>query len=277
MWTGTFGLRADLASRLAATAAVGYRSMSVSPLDVVADPSAALAMAQATGVALTFVDPVLGWCGPLTPGASELTRFPVEEVLDAAAAVGAEVVNAIALADHDPSRAEIVDGFGRLCAQAAERDLVVQLEFVPMSLVAGLRDAATIVGAVAAPGAGLCVDSWHFFRGASQLDDVANLDVPVLSVQLSDAPAAASGPPWRETIEGRLLPGQGELPLHGLLVALGAVGALERIGPEVISTRMRSLPPGQVARLAATATERMLEAAEAETLSIDKIFPRLLP
>jgi hypothetical protein len=68
------------------------------------------------------------------------------------------------------------------------------------------------------------VDALHVQRCGVRLADLADLaaaDPGLLTyVQLCDAPLAAPADPVHEARAARLLPGEGQLPLRGLLAAL---------------------------------------------------------
>ena len=93
-------------------------------------------------------------------------------LLDAAAAIGARhVVGQL----PDPDRSRATDHFGRLCDLAADFGLTVDLEFPSWMEVGDLGTAAAIVEDVGRPNAGILVDTLHFFRSGSSLEDLASL------------------------------------------------------------------------------------------------------
>jgi sugar phosphate isomerase/epimerase len=143
-----------------------------------------------------------------------------------------------------------VERFAALCDRAADIGAEVQLEFMPFTAVKDLAAAWEVVGAADRPNGGLVIDTWHFFRSGSDIAVLA--DIPgdrVFSVQVSDAPAEPSAPLVEETFN-RLLPGEGDLDLTGLLAALDRTGALRWVGPEVLSPVTAAMAPTEAARLA---------------------------
>jgi sugar phosphate isomerase/epimerase len=139
-------------------------------------------------------------------------------VLEAAAAVGARHVLAQL---NDPDRDRAIERFGRLCDLALDFGLTVDLEFPSWSETGDLSAAAAVVRAVDRPNAGILIDTLHFFRSNSSIDQLAALPPEWFRfVQLCDAPADA--PPTVERVihaarAARSLPGYGHLPLRELL------------------------------------------------------------
>jgi len=89
--------------------------------------------------------------------------------------------------------------------------------------VGNLAQARQIVEGAGQANGGILVDALHLFRSGGDVAMLADIDPRWLrAVQLCDAPLLA--PPEAliitEAREGRLPPGQGQLPLAGLLAAL---------------------------------------------------------
>ena len=80
----------------------------------------------------------------------------------------------------------------------------------------------------------------------------------VLGIQLDDAPNRAEDDLLHATLHERLLPGDGELDLVGLLGALGKIGVAAPIGVEVFSDALHALGPIEAAKRAGDATRALL-------------------
>jgi sugar phosphate isomerase/epimerase len=120
--------------------------------------------------------------------------------------------------DPDPIRA--VDAFAALCALAAEHGMIVDIEFVPFTAVRTIAEAATLVRASRAANAGILLDAMHWLRGGGTIADIVPHGALVRQVQLCDAPTeapASKGDRIRETLQARLLPGEGGCDLAALL------------------------------------------------------------
>jgi sugar phosphate isomerase/epimerase len=169
------------------------------------------------------------------------------KVLDAAAELGARhVIGQL----PDPDRTRATDRFAHLCDLALDFGLTVDLEFPSWTETGDLTTAAAVLAAVDRPNAAILVDTLHFFRSPSSLDQLTALPRGWFRfVQLCDAPAT---PP--STVDGvihaaraaRSLPGYGALPLTGLLDRLPAVPYSLEVPNDVLR---RELGTAQYARL----------------------------
>ena len=89
--------------------------------------------------------------------------------------------------DHDRKRA--IDSFATLCELAAPHDLVVGLEFLPWGPTDDLAAAVEIVMGADQPNGGIVVDTLHFCRSTSTVDQIRVLPPSLFPyVQLCDAP-----------------------------------------------------------------------------------------
>ena len=184
-------------------------------------------------------------------------------VLDAAARLQARHV-LIVVGDPDLGRAEA--RFAECCALAEPLGIGIALEFQSYSPVRTIAQAVRMVEASGFATAGLVVDALHLDRSGGSPSDLAAVpDGRLAFAQLCDAPARH--PPAnglrREAREGRLYPGDGELPLVALLDALPDGVPLDVEAP---SRRAAHLPVVEQARLAAEATRRFLSAWHDRTL-----------
>ena len=184
-----------------------------------------------------------------------------DELFDVAEAVGARSLNAVDVFGGSWSPDEAAAAFAGLCDRAAERGLLVHVEFLPWSRIPDLATAWDLVRAADRPNGGIMLDAWHYFR--SDPDGALLRSIPgasILGVQLCDAPAAAESEPLHATLHERLLPGDGELALPTLLADLRATGTTAPIGVEVFSDVLHALPPEEAGRRAGAALHRVLGA-----------------
>lgn len=138
--------------------------------------------------------------------------------LDAGAALGAAHV---ICAPYDPDLARLSASLAALQALASPRGLRVVLEFFPWTNVPDLASAARVVDATGDAHIGILVDTLHFNRSGSRLEDLAALPPERLPfAHLCDAPVC---PPY--TTEAllhagraeRLPPGQGQINLRSIM------------------------------------------------------------
>jgi sugar phosphate isomerase/epimerase len=187
----------------------------------------------------------------------DTTRDHCLRLLDAGRLLGARAVLVIG---NDPDRERLVDRYAEVCAAAGERGLRACLEFMIFSAVKTLADAVRLVEQAAHPAGAVLVDALHLRRAGGTPADVAALAHDLLPyAQLCDGPAAPVRPPeavaLAEARTGRLLPGDGELPLRALIDALPADAALAVEAPV---TALAGEPVGVRARLAYEALARTL-------------------
>ncbi len=218
-------------------------------------------------VSVAELDPAWWWL----PGAAgvhvapehdteRIFAFGETELFAVAEALGARSLNAVDVFGGPWSLDDASEAFAALCRRAAERGLLVQLEFLPWSKIPDLEAAWTVVRQAGEPNGGLAVDAWHYFRSGSAARDTLRT-LPgerIVGVQLCDAPALPEVDLVQATLHERLLPGQGELDLGGLLGDLRATGTTAPIGVEVFSDALAGLPPEEAGRQAGAALRSVL-------------------
>ena len=268
LWAGTVGYESPLDERIEVAVAAGYDMVSIGPPDVeraqVDGISASELGRRLRDVGLEIVmDPVMHWYGGVPRATSRFARFSFEESMAMCEAVGVNAVSVIGQSSSDMSVDDMATHFAALCDRAAGFGAVVQLEFIPMTEIVDLAAAWAIVRAADRPNGGMLLDTWHFFRGNPDLELLASIPGDrIFSVQVDDAGPVVSDDPWQDT-RHRLLPGDGEFDLDGVLGVLARTGGLTRVGPEVLSPELEAMPMLEAATLAAERTR----AAVARVLS----------
>lgn len=261
--------RAPLLAHIDAAVEAGFSHISVSAEQFAgAQRSATDLRSRLTdcGITIDAVDPALTWLPGLqsTPGAG-LLSYDVRDLIDAAVALGAPWINAAVALPGPWSEAEITESFARLCATGADAGVGVLLEFVPWSTVGDLAAAARVVRASAATNAAVTFDTWHFHRGGGRVGNLSSDDLALVRcIQVSDATAEPATDPMTESISGRLMPGDGVIPLPELLPRLLTESATDVVSVEVFSTDLRREPVMVTAKTAADATRTLLTDCEKE-------------
>ncbi len=129
-------------------------------------------------------------------------------------------------------------------------------EFLPFTDVADAAAAADLVTRADRPNIGLCVDSWHVFRGAGLLSLVGLDPALVVSVQLNDGPFDPVLDDYVEDcLHFREVPGEGEFDLRGFMDLMPATAP---VSVEVPSDVLDQLAPLDVARILAYESKRYL-------------------
>ncbi|MCI0911510.1 sugar phosphate isomerase/epimerase family protein [Pseudomonas putida] len=154
---------------------------------------------------------------PLTP---QLQVGDCSALLAAGAELGA---TSLTVSGDDEDRVRLAHNFAALCEMAKAYGLRVDLEFMRWRPVATLQQALAVVHMAGQDNSAVLVDALHLFRSGGEVAALADVDPRYLrAVQLCDAPRSAPAEALiiQEAREGRLLPGQGQLPLAALLGAL---------------------------------------------------------
>ncbi len=141
-----------------------------------------------------------------------------EPCMQAAAELGAR--HLLTQAD-DPEFQRLVENYGALCDFAAPYGLTCDVEFIPWITTSNLSRAGELVASSGRENGGLVIDSLHFARADCRLEELDRWPPEWYHyIQLCDAPSRAP-----DTVDGliyaareeRLLPGEGELDLMGLM------------------------------------------------------------
>ncbi len=261
-----------LGERLDAAAASGFTHMSMFPIDfrMLLDSGmtdAAIGQRiRASGIRVHVCDPFVQW----VPNFAVPACYPPDYVAfiahdeaflyRMAEAVGAEAVNCVEGLGQPYAPSALSDALGEFALRARRRGLRTAFEFMPISSVPDLAAGWRIVEPLASAGVGLTFDTWHYFR--SRPDDALLARIPperILEVQLADATQALRGANLTEDLlRFRLLPGDGEFDIAGVVGLLKRIGAWRSVGPEVFADAMDALDAPQAAQRAAGSLDRWI-------------------
>ena len=153
----------------------------------------------------------------------EIPKGIPEGFLEVSARLGARNVLVMSA---EPDESRTVDRFCELCDRAAAYGLRVGLEFAIYTGVRTLAHAAHVVARSKRSNASVLIDALHFSRSGGIPAHVAQIDPSLIRyAQICDAGPDMPGPGdtpalIREARSGRLLPGEGVLPLAELVAAL---------------------------------------------------------
>jgi sugar phosphate isomerase/epimerase len=204
---------------------------------------------RSTAITLLDIEPVILGRGP----------DPGDALVDAAAELG---VRHVLVASGPAERGAVVERFGELCERAAPAGVAVVLEFLPIFSVGTLDQAVSVVAEVDHPSGAVLVDTLHLARSGGSPADLGGVPARLLPyLQVADAPAAVpvgADALRDEALHGRLLPGDGALPLEAVLGAVPDVP----LSLEIRSGRLLETHPDPLerARAVRAATERLLAA-----------------
>lgn len=267
--------RANFRELVEAASAGGYKGMALWPqlYDAARESGLSVAdlrrMLDDNGLEIAEHDALLNWLpgGPspesLGDGlGSSLFRRTAEDFFRIADALGGRSLNVAQVFGSELDLDVAAEALAPVCKGAADSGLVVSLEFLPWTGIPDPKTALAIVERTGHANAGLMVDSWHVFRGVGDIEALRALPGErVMGVQLNDAPATPAPDPAVETMEARLIPGEGDIDLPGFVRVLDAIGSRAPIGVEVYSSKLAAQPASEVASRCAEATRTVLAQA----------------
>jgi sugar phosphate isomerase/epimerase len=181
--------------------------------------------------------------------------YHVRELLFEAAEILSPVFIKIGseLGPRTPHPERLLQPLCELAMQATEHGTRVAIETMPFSMISTVPMGAEIVSAAAHPGIGLLVDAWHVFRAGTSLEELRAALSPamIFGVELDDAADTVAGTLFEDTVDHRLLCGEGSFDLRGLVALLREKGFEGPWGVEILSSSFRRLPVVQAVKLAA--------------------------
>ena len=129
------------------------------------------------------------------------------------AELGVPRINTVSL---DPDRDRTFDQFAALTELAAQRNIRTVVEPVPGLTVGDIPTAVAALQHVGRPDFRLLIDTMHLVRSGSSAADIAGMDPEHIGyVQLNDTTLAPRIDNYmEEAMFERMVPGEGELPLH---------------------------------------------------------------
>jgi sugar phosphate isomerase/epimerase len=138
--------------------------------------------------------------------------------------------------------------FAPVVTRTGARMAIEFLPMMPIDTIGATRDLIARAGLSPAT-AGVCLDVWHFAHGPDDWSDLEALPLAELAyVQFSDHPPLIGDDLTHETLQRRVLPGEGVLELDRFVAAVCAKGYAGPVAAEVISAELRKLDPAESAR-----------------------------
>ena len=181
-----------------------------------------------------------------------------EAIVDAAIIIGARN---ILVASRDTDNGRVAERLRVLAERLDGTEIRLVLEFLPILGVRTLTQASAIVADADHPKLGVLVDNLHLSRAGHQPSDLASLDRRLLPyLQVCDAPLhpVDSGIPslLHEALHGRLLPGEGGLPIDELLAIVPEVPISLELRSEFLRTSYSD--PVERARVVRASMDRFI-------------------
>jgi sugar phosphate isomerase/epimerase len=156
----------------------------------------------------------------------------------------------------------MAESLAELNADVVKRGFLVGIEILPFTNLATVKESRAVVEAAGIKDGGLLLDIWHMERNNIPNSDIAALPKEmIVSIEINDAAAEVQGDLWQDTLNSRLLPGQGVFDIDGFLSAVYSTGFDGPVGVEIISAEQRQKPLEAGARDAIEAARPFLERA----------------
>jgi len=180
------------------------------------------------------------------------------KLVETGAALGARYLQAGITAPLDDKVVAATRAANRICRDAG---MDIAMEFLPFLPLASIGQTIDVLDAAGMTGRNIVVDTWHFFNGPDGRSAdggwAALAGIPVdriAFVQFNDHGPLESDDLLAETIEKRVMPGEGIFDLPKFVATLRASGFDGIVGTENISKVTRFQPVDHVAhRLMETA------------------------
>jgi sugar phosphate isomerase/epimerase len=183
----------------------------------------------------------------------KMPRWDAAACLEANDALQAPVLNLSHYLGQPVPLAEIAEGVGAASRLAARHGVTLVLEFVPDSGIRTIHEAQAIAAACGEPNCKILLDTWHLSRGGHGAADIRALPQGAIGAfQISDRIEPPPGTAY-VPMTGRLLPGEGELPLGEIMAAALANSPGITIEVEVFSEELANLSADGAAERAASA------------------------
>jgi sugar phosphate isomerase/epimerase len=223
------------------------------------------------GVRVTMVDALTAGLPGLSPPQitdPELRSYlppdafcpPDEETcLRAAEALEAQFVNVTHFGGRPIPLEQMTDAVAGICRRAGRRGLQVALEFIPGTGLPDLATAHAVARNCGEPNCRITLDLWHLDRAGGSAEDVARLPPGSLAgVQLCDRVPEPPGTPY-VPMSGRLMPGEGRLPVRDLVRAAWANSPGLSLEVELFNAGLRCLTADEIARRVAVGVQAWRE------------------
>ena len=215
-------------------------------------------MLDANGVSVISFDGVMAGLPRLSPEAAQY-RLPEDDYIRMAEETGATCFN-VPHYRGDPATPlnEFVDHLGPFCERAARYGIAIALEFLPGTGIPDVASANRICEAIGLPTLGITVDTWHLARNRGSTADIRNLPSGrIKAFQISDRAADEDDKPDEE-MWGRLIPGEGVLPLKETIELVMANNPDIGIDGEVFSKNLIDRPADETAARIACALRKII-------------------
>jgi sugar phosphate isomerase/epimerase len=173
-------------------------------------------------------------------------------LFEASAALGAKHVKVGDFEHAVRPMGQIVEAFGKLCAEAESYGATIGFELMGVSMIDALTDAITMVENAGAKNGGLILDIYQVANLGMSFEEISRIPLRYLiNVELNDGTLPSSP---RHDPANRRFCGDGEYDIKGLIACVEKMGYKGPWAVEVISETLARLPLEELARRAYEST-----------------------
>jgi len=166
-----------------------------------------------------------------------------ELLLDAAEALQAHHVKVGDFYQQTTPMPRLIEAFGQLCTEAAERGTKIGFELMPFAMIQSLETSLKLVQGAGASNGGICLDTWHIVKLRIPYSELCRIPSQyITSVELNDGTFECSWSLHEDTVNHRRLCGEGEFDVKGFIKAIQNAGYCGPWGIEVLSEELRKWP-----------------------------------
>lgn len=199
------------------------------------------------GVRVRLIDGVSGGLPGVSPDpmmfkGQPMVRHDISTCARVAEAVEAPLINLSPYGGKPVPFNEMADAIGAISRRAAASGAAITLEGIPESTFESIGGALDVARACGESNCFVLLDIWHLTRSGGGVADVQAFPAGMIgAIQISDRKEPAPGSAYMP-MSGRMLPGEGELPLDELVDAALVNNPELTIEIEVFSEELEVLP-----------------------------------
>lgn len=144
------------------------------------------------------------------------------------------------------SMQKMTDSFAELCADAAKRNILIGFELMPFCDIDSIEKAMQLVGTAPKNG-GICLDLWHLAKLKIPYEKIAKMPLNrITSIEINDGTHECSWDLHEDTINHRLLCGEGEFEPKRFVSEMLKTGYNGPWGIEVLNAELRKKPLNEI-------------------------------
>jgi sugar phosphate isomerase/epimerase len=157
---------------------------------------------------------------------------------------------------------KLIESFSALCAEARDYGTRIVYELMPFANINTLDDILALVEGADAENGGVLLDLWHVMKMRIPFEHLKRIPLRyLLGVELNDGMIENREDLHDETINHRLLCGEGEFDVPGFINVLYDIGYRGAWGIEVLNAEVREWPMQKIMERSFSTTKAQFDAA----------------